>query len=282
LKPHNGKQRRVYLDNICRSIHPENGKPRGDLQFAKMKRANVIAIRDTIVEAATSANSYVAALRCLFNWGIENEIATYNPCFRVDELPSSRDGHHTWTESEMAKFEEHHPIGTRARLAFAIIAYTGVRLSDTIRLGPKMARKGSLHFTEFKGSDSHVLGKQRPIPKHRVIEIAPELQEIIDATVTGVQTYLVSSMGRQYREKHFSRNFRQWCDDAGLPHCTAHGIRKFDATFMAENGATNNQLMGMFGWTNSAQADVYTRKVDRAKLASQGVHLLSMRQRQHG
>jgi len=36
---------------------------------------------------------------------------------------------------------------------------------------------------------------------------------------------------------------------SGLAKCSAHGLRKAGATIAAENGATDQQLMAMFGWT---------------------------------
>src|SRR6185503_5950684 len=36
-------------------------------------------------------------------------------------------GHHSWTDDEIAQFERHHAIGSRARLALALLLYTGQR-----------------------------------------------------------------------------------------------------------------------------------------------------------
>jgi len=38
------------------------------------------------------------------------------------------------------------------------------------------------------------------------------------------------------------------CGGAALPHCSAHGGRKAGGTLAAENGATERQLMAIFGW----------------------------------
>jgi hypothetical protein len=77
-----------------------------------------------------------------------------------------------------------HPIGSRARMAFALMYYAGVRKSDAFRLGPfhVKARGTELHWTEWKGSRSTALGKHRPLPKRRELEIYPELARTIAAT----------------------------------------------------------------------------------------------------
>jgi integrase len=101
------------------------------------------------------------------------------------------------------------------------------------------------------------------------------LRAIIDATPSGHLTYIVSSYGKPYTAESFGNKFREWCDQAGLKHCSAHGIRKFDATAAAENGATAHQLMAMFGWDSIRQAEHYTRKASQEKLASGAMHLLA-------
>jgi integrase len=59
-----------------------------------------------------------------------------NPMAEVT-LPEMKgsDGWHTWTADEVAKYETRHPIGSKARLAFALGAYTGQRRGDVIRMG---------------------------------------------------------------------------------------------------------------------------------------------------
>ena len=61
---------------------------------------------------------------------------------------------------------------------------------------------------------------------------------------------------------------------AGLPHCSAHGLRKAGATFAAEQGATEHQLMAIYGWTSPKQAALYTRAADRKRLISDAMPLV--------
>src|SRR5438105_13490892 len=67
---------------------------------------------------------------------------------------------------------------------------------------------------------------------------------------------------------------RDWCDKAGLPHCTAHGLRKAGATIATNNGATAHQLKAIFGWDWLKQAEIYTRDADQKRLAEAVMHLL--------
>jgi integrase len=277
LKSGNACTRRHYLDAVCQSVHPETGRARGDLPFAGMKRANVVALRDESSDNPNSANARISALRVVFNWAIDSDLTTYNPAQRVQPLPVSTEGYHAWTDAERAQFEAFHPIGTMARLAYALILYTGVRRSDAVRLGRQNERGGALHFTEYKGNNSRALGRWRPKPKARVIPLAPELRAIIDATPSTQLVYLVNSRGAPFTDVVFSNTMRAWCDAAGLPHCTAHGIRKAGATRIAEQGGTAHQVRAFGGWTNLAQVERYTASVNDAKLTAEALTLLRRR-----
>jgi integrase len=86
--------------------------------------------------------------------------------------------------------------------------------------------------------------------------------------------YLETQFGNPFTGNGFGNRFRKWCDEAGLPHCSAHGLRKAGATIAAENGATEAQLMAIFGWSTLKEASRYTRAARRKKLAGAGMHLL--------
>ena len=96
-----------------------------------------------------------------------------------------------------------------------------------------------------------------------------------DQSPVGEMTFLVTSFGKPFTPGGFTNWFRDRCNEAGLPHCSAHGLRKAGATIAAENGATEQQLMGIFDWTTPSQAAVYTRKANRRKLAEQNMKLLA-------
>ncbi len=123
-----------------------------------------------------------------------------------------------------------------------------------------------IRFTEMKGRD-------RKIKQHELM-ILPELRRVLDNSSLGNDTYLVTKFGKPWIKESFSNWFSEACERAGLPKCSAHGLRKAGATIAAENGATEMELMAIFGWSSPQQAAVYTRKANRARLADRAIHLL--------
>ena len=142
---------------------------------------------------------------------------------KLDPIKTS--GYHSWTEAELRQYEQHHPIGSKPRLALALLLYTAQRRSDVVTLGPASIRAGRLIFTQFK------TGTAMDIP------IAQPLADIIAATpMIGVKTFLVTDYGKAFTPPGFGNWFRKRCDEAGLPHCSAHGLRKAFLRRMAEAG----------------------------------------------
>lgn len=253
------KRRRSILERICRKI--------GTGQASNLEAKHIRHERDLRAETPEAANADLKALRGLYSWATEAGHVSSDPTRLVKKLRSSNpDGFHVWTEAEVLQYEGKYPVGTRARLALDLLLYTGVRRSDLVRLGPQMERPDGLHFTETKGSNRK--------PKHRVIPILPVLQASIQATPSGHLSYLVTEYGRPFSAAGFGNRMRQWCNDAGLPQCSAHGLRKAGATRAADAGATAHQLMALFGWTTLEQAEVYTRSADRKRLTREAVVLL--------
>ena len=72
------------------------------------------------------------------------------------------------------------------------------------------------------------------------------------------------------RPRRFWKLVYERCRKAGVPG-RAHGLRKAGATILADNGATDQELMAIYGWTTLRQAELYTRKANRKRLAESGI-----------
>ncbi|MCD0416054.1 hypothetical protein LOC51_02400 [Rubrivivax sp. JA1024] len=77
----------------------------------------------------------------------------------------------------------------------------------------------------------------------------PVLADIVSRSPCGSLTFVEAAQGKPFTAVGFGNWFRDRCDEAGLPQCAAHGLKKAGATLAAQNGATASQLMAMFDWT---------------------------------
>lgn len=239
-----------------------------DFPIDRLTVKAIRVLRDRKIDAPEAGNSRIKNLRKVFTWAIEEQVpgVTVNLARDVPYFKSSGEGFHTWTLDEIEQYEARHPIGTKARLALALLLYTGVRRSDVVQLGRQMIKNGWLRFTEVKGRSRLV--KDRDVP------VLPQLQAVIDATPGEHMSFLVTELGAPFTDAGFGNWFRDRCDEAGLPQCTAHGLRKAGATIAAENGATEHQLMAIYGWESPKQAAHYTKKANRKRLAGDAMHLV--------
>lgn len=106
------------------------------------------------------------------------------------------------------------------------------------------------------------------------IPILPALASIIEQSRTGNLTFLVTEYGKPFTAAGFGGWFRDQCDAAGLPQCSAHGLRKAGAERPAENGATAHALMAIFGWLSLKEAERYCQGAQRRRLARNATRLL--------
>ena len=175
-----------------------------------------------------------------------------------------RSGYKTWSEDHIARFEAAHPIGTKGRLAFALLLYTGQRRGDVVKMGRQHVHNGVLTIDQGKTEGSE--------EAHLEIPVHPKLREIIEATPTvGVKTFLVTHFGKPYTAPGFGNWFRKLCDAADCPDVSAHGLRKATARRLAEIGCTANQIAAITGHASLSEVQRYTKAADRKRMAREAM-----------
>ncbi|MFY9768915.1 MAG: tyrosine-type recombinase/integrase [Xanthobacteraceae bacterium] len=237
-----------------------------DCPLSVVSPAHIKMLRDRKAATPAAANSR-KYLSSMFGWAIEQGLVRFNPAREVRRVRYATAGFHSWTVDEVRQYEKRHPVGTKARLAFALLLFLGPRRGDVVTLGRQHERDGWLRFVPRKTRYKRLEATEKPI--------LPILADIIARSPTGDLTYLVTEYGRPFTASGFGNWFRARCDEAGLPHCSAHGLRKAGATIAAENGATDRQLMALYDWTSEKQANVYTAAANRKRLAGQAAQLLA-------
>jgi integrase len=203
-----------------------------------------------------AANALRNILRALMRHAIEIGLRTDDPTRDVRAIRLKSDGYHSWLDDEIAQFENRHPIGSRARLALALLLNTGQRRSDVIKMGRQNIRNGFLHIRQQK------TGIVLLIPVHTA------LAGIIAQTPADHLTFLTTQYGSPFSETGFSHWFREECDKAGLRHCSAHGLRKAAARRLAEAGCTAHEIAAITGHASLREIVRYTKAADQQRLAS--------------
>ena len=252
LAPRSRQVRRLILDHF----RVEHGSKRA----ATLEARHVERIKDAKHATPEAANGLLKALRAVYASGVRLGHVATNPALAVSYLASNNpDGIHTWTLEEVQKFEARHLAGSMARLALALLLYTGQRRSDVVAFGRQHVRDGLLSFTQQKNR------ARKPV--RLVLPIIPELQRIIDATPVKGLAFLTSERGTPYSAESFGNRFRAWCREAGLIGCSAHGLRKATATRLADLGCSAHEIMAVTGHRTLKEVDRYTREAAQKGLA---------------
>ena len=178
-----------------------------------------------------------------------------DPTRDVRKVPTAKsEGYHSWTEGEIEQFERHHPVGSRARLAFALLLYTGQRRSDVVRMGRQHLSDNAICVRQVK------TGREVWVPVHEAL--AP----ILAIAATNL-TFLLTDQGKPYTAAGFGNWFRDQCQAAGLHGCSAHGLRKAAARRLAEAGCSTHEIAAITGHASLKEVARYTEAVDRRRLA---------------
>lgn len=79
------------------------------------------------------------------------------------------------------------------------------------------------------------------------IRVMPDLAAVLDSLPRDNFTFLQTRHGKGRSAKAFGALMRKWCDDAGLPDYTSHGLRNAIARRMGEAGATPHMIATVTG-----------------------------------
>ena len=248
LKPSSQAIYRGIIDRFCTQY--------GENRVANLKREHVVKLMAARAEKPVAANNLRKVLRAMMKHAVEIGLRADDPIRDVRAIRVQSDGFHSWSDDEIAQFEARHPVGSRARLAFALLLYTGQRRSDVVRMGRQHIRDGFLQVRQLK------TGVELSIPVHS------DLQAIIAESTAGQMTFLVTEFGKPFTAVYFGQWFRGQCDVAGLRHGSAHGLRKAAARRLAEAGCTAHEIAAITGHTSLKEVERYTKAANQRKLAT--------------
>jgi integrase len=243
LSPATKKQR---LNLIKSSLERAGNQP-----LARWDRKFIIAGCDARAAVPAQARNWLGTVHALFQWAVSREHVDADPTRDVKVKRLRGDGFHTWTAAEMRAFEERWPLGTRERLAYDLMLWTGLRRGDAARIGPQHVIDGAIVIkTEKTGAEVSM-------------RILPPLTASIAATPTGAESFVASDVGKPMVKESFGNWFSGACRSAGVQG-SAHGLRKALAVKLSEAGATDSEINSILG---NELAALYRRKANKRRLA---------------
>ncbi len=254
LSPVSQKNYRGILERFRRK--------KGNKPVARLERRHVAQMMGEMAVTPSAANTFLKRLRTLMRFAIEIGLRNDDPTRYIKPYKIRSGGYHTWSEDEIEAYVQRHPRGGKAHLAFALLLYTGSRRSDVVRLGHQHIDGDYLRVHQQKS------GTVIDIPLHA------ELKAALRAIHRTDLTFLVTEYGHPFTANGFGNWFRKRCDEAGLPQCSAHGLRKAAARRLAEAGCTDRQIMAITGHRSAQEVSRYVNEADQRRLADDAMTAL--------
>lgn len=234
----------------------------GKYAFARLEVKHVEALM-TKKTGPTASNTVKKNLSMLFNFAAKKLSYTGpNPARFAEKLKTNPDGYHTWTAEEIERFLDRHPAGSKARLVMLLALNTGMARTDLCRVGWQ-------HVSQKDGRP-RIAYKRAKTSVEADLPILPELAEEI-ARLPKDRLLFITQDAKPvgYKPETLGNWFRDRCAEAQVPG-SLHGLRKAGATRLADAGATNWEISAFLAHKNTQQADTYTKKANRSKLADSG------------
>lgn len=227
----------------------------------EIPQSKLIELRDKMSATPGAADNFIKAIRSMYTWACDRKICDVNPATGIAKINKGKGGATPWKLDDVKTFIARHPEGTEAHLCLMIFLFTLCRIEDAVILGREH---------EFMRDGIKGIGWQ-PAKKGSAFVAIPLVDKLFKATrhrkVQG-KTYLLSEWGQPFKSKEGLRQkFRQWCNKVDLHHLSSHGIRKGGAQIIAELGHSQYQIMSIHGHTQAKISEIYTKDVERWKLA---------------
>jgi integrase len=234
----------------------------GHRKFRDLRRQHIEKMMTKRANTPGAANDLLKKFRLLMKFAIQNGWIDKDPTAGIEKFKEGE--HHTWTEAEIAQFEERWPVGTREHTAFALFLYTGQRLGDVCEMvWSDIERNASIRVAQNKTK------AKLAIPLHS------ELRAALSAIPKEHVSILTTNFGRPFTDKGFGNWMADRIAMAGLPdRRVTHGLRKAASRRLAEAACTTKQIMAITGHRTSRMVDHYTKDAEQEGMAISAMELL--------
>ena len=245
---------RTAYRRVIDSFLEEHGRRR----IREMKREHVDIILGKMAQKPGAGLILLKRLRTLVRYAMALGWTDRDPTagvkgYRTKEI-------HTWNEEEIATFEARWPNGSRERLGFALLLYTGQRGSDVHRM----------LWTNLVADTIRVA--QQKTKTKLTIPLHDDLAALLAAASREHPTIVSTAYNKPFSVKGFGNMTTTAIRAAGLPlRCKPHGLRKAAARRLAEAGCSASEIMAITGHKTLAEVERYTRAAEQERLARQAM-----------
>lgn len=238
-----------------------SGKRYGERPVASITVAWLENVFGQMVDTPAAANELRKVLSGLLDCAcrMSPPWRTDNPA-RLTEKYGSGEGFHDWTDEEIEQYREHHKLGTMARLTLELALNTAARRCNVNKIERDHIKGGRIAVAHAKGNN------EASIP------LLATTQAAIDALpATPIRYLITTAYGKPFTDAGLGNRMRKWCDEANLPHCSLHGLRKAMSRRLAESGATDAEGQAVTGHKKASTFAHYRARANRAALAERAV-----------
>lgn len=244
-------------------------KDYGDGRAATLTPPKIAAILDKWADRPAQAKNLLKTLRNLYRFGVARGLVKSNPAQQVTFKVRKTAGYRAWTDDDIRRFEAYWPPGSRARLALALLLYTGQRRQDIVRMGRQHMSGGSILVRQIKG------GGDAPL---LTIPVHARLRDELDLLPAGQLTFVMTAFGKPMSPEGFSNWFVKCARAAGVPEQSSpHGLRKAAARRLAEAGCSTLEIMAITGHASMREVERYTASASQKALAKAGMGKIANR-----
>jgi integrase len=229
----------------------------GDLSIAKLERQHVKLMLEGKATVPTVARTMLRILRILIVNSMDAGLRKDDPTVGLRVKLAKSNGHPTWSDEDIKSFEAAYPLGTKQRMALALLLNFAARCSDVVRVGPGNVRDDELTYTQQK------TGVKLTIP------MLDETSAAINAVGPSEHlVFLVNDTGAAFTEQSFSKWFVRQCKRAEvMGGLSPHGLRKAACVRLAHAGCTTPEIGAISGHKSLKEIERYIREAQQVRLA---------------
>lgn len=240
------------------------GKRYGERPVADVSVTWLENVFGTMVDTPAAANELRKVLAGMLDCAVRMEWRSNNPA-RLTEKYEEGEGFHDVTDEEIEQYRQTHALGTMARLTLELALNTAGRRCNLAVIERDHIKGGRIYTDHAKGNNDA-----------SVLMLATTKAAIDAMPATPIRFLITTKFGKPFTVAGLGNRARKWFDDAGLTHCSLHGLRKALSRQLAETGATDAEGKAVTGHKKDSTFAYYRAKANRKVLADRAMSNLGL------